>query len=75
MTQIGWRSRIQSIVTENNLVNWYEKALRGKYADVVGDKLMKTLCSEIAEEFPSVTDLPEALKSRHYENIRNPFWT
>lgn len=75
MTQIGWRSRIQSIVTENDLVNWYEKALRGKYADVVGDKLMETLCSEIAEEFPSVTDLPELLKSRHYENIENPFWT
>lgn len=75
MTQIGWRSRIQSIVTENDLVNWYEKALRGKYADVVGDKLMETLCSEIAEEFPSVTDLPNILKARHYENIENPFWT
>lgn len=75
MTQIGWRSRIQSIVTENDLVNWYEKALRGKYANVVSDKLMETLCSEIAEEFPSVTDLPEILKSRHYENIKNPFWT
>ena len=74
MTQIGWRSRIQSIVTENDLVNWYEKALRGKYADVVGDKLMETLCSEIAEEFPSVTDLPDILKSRHYENITDSFW-
>ena len=74
MTQIGWRSRIQSIVTENDLVNWYEKALRGKYADVVGDKLMETLCSEIAEEFPSVTDLPNILKSRHYEDIENLFW-
>lgn len=74
MTQIGWRSRIQSIVTENDLANWYEKALQGKYADVVGDKLMETLCSEIAEEFPSVTDLPDILKSRHYENITDSFW-
>ena len=74
MNQIGWRSRIQSIVTENDLVNWYEKALRGKYADVVGDKLMEILCSEIAEEFPSVTDLPDMLKSRHYENITDSFW-
>lgn len=61
MSQIGWRSRIQSIVTENDLINWYEKALRGKYADIVGDKLMEILCSEIAEEFPSVTDLPDIL--------------
>lgn len=74
MTQIGWRSRIQSIVTENDLANWYEKALRGKYADVVGDKLMETLCSEIAEEFPSITNLPDILKSRHYENITDSFW-
>ena len=74
MTQIGWRSRIQSIVTENDLVNWYEKALRGKYADVVGNKLMETLCSEIAEEFPSIIDLPDMLKSRHYENITDSFW-
>ena len=75
MTQIGWRSRIQSIVTENDLVNWYEKALRGKYANIVGDKLMEILCSEIAEEFPSITDLPDVLKSRHYEKITNSFWT
>ena len=75
MTQIGWRSRIQSVVTEKELVNWYEKALRGKYADVVGDKLMETLCSEIAEEFPSVTDLPDILKLRHYENITDSFWS
>lgn len=75
MTQIGWRSRIQSVVTEKDLVDWYEKALRGKYADVVGDKLMETLCSEIAEEFPSVTDLPDILKLRHYENITDSFWS
>ena len=30
MSQIGWRSRIQSVVTENDLIDWYEKALRGK---------------------------------------------
>ncbi len=74
MTQIGWRSRIQSVVTEKDLVDWYEKALRGKYAEVVGDKLMETLCAEIAEEFPSVTDLPDILKLRHYENITDSFW-
>lgn len=74
MTQIGWRSRIQSVITENDLIDWYEKALRGKYASIVGDKLMDTLCSEIAEEFPSVTDLPDILKSRHYENITDSFW-
>ena len=75
MNQIGLRSRIQSIITENDLVAWYEKALRGKYANVVGDNLIEQLRSEIAEEFPSVTDLPDILKTRHYENIMDSFWS
>lgn len=69
LTQIGWRSRIQSIVTEADLVKWYEKALRGKFSDEMGNKLISSLCEEIAEEFPSVNSLPEVLSSRHYENI------
>lgn len=58
LTQIGWHSHIQSIVTENDLVNWYEKALRGKYADIIGDELIIRLCGEIAAEFPSVDTTP-----------------
>lgn len=54
LTQIGWRNHIQSIVTESNLICWYEKALRGKYAEQIGDELIIRLCGEIAEEFPSV---------------------
>ncbi|MBD5115226.1 MAG: HaeII family restriction endonuclease [Ruminococcaceae bacterium] len=74
LTQIGWRSHIQSIVTETDLVSWYEKSLRGKYADIIGDNLIRCLCSEISEEFPSVYNVPEILKNRHYENISDPFW-
>ena len=29
---------------------------------------------QIAEEFPSVADLPEVLKIRHYEKISDIFW-
>lgn len=74
LTQIGWRSHIQSIVTEKDLIVWYEKALRGKYADAVGDRLLQCLRQEIAEEFPSVEGTPEMLQKRHYENISDPFW-
>lgn len=75
LTQIGWRSHIQSIITEDNLIEWYEKALRGKYADIMGNKLIRCLCEEIAEEFPSVDTTPDILKNRHYEKISDPFWT
>ena len=74
LTQIGWRSRIQSIVTEKNLIDWYEKALRGKFSNIIGNKLMENICAEIAEEFPSVEDLPKILKIRHYEKISDTFW-
>ncbi|MBR4630978.1 MAG: HaeII family restriction endonuclease [Treponema sp.] len=74
LSQIGWRSRIQSIITENDLIDWYEKALRGKYSLKMKDKLLDTLREEIAEEFPSVHSLPEVLKQRHYELIKDGFW-
>lgn len=75
LTQIGWRSKIQSIITEDDLVAWYEKALRGKYADLLGKHLLDTLIGEIGEEFPSTDDTPEILKQRHYENIADDFWS
>lgn len=74
LTQIGWRSHIQSIVTENDLIKWYEKALRGGYSDLLEEKLLYCLASEIAEEFPSVDNTPEIINNRHYKLISDPFW-
>lgn len=71
LSQIGWRNRIQDIVTEQDLINWYEKALRGKFSDIMGDRVLENLRSEIAEEFPRVSGLPEVLKQRKYELILN----
>lgn len=74
LTQIGWRSRIQSIITENDLVNWYEKALRGKYANELGDTLLSKIRSELLKEFPSVNETPKIIGSRKYESIKNNDW-
>jgi len=74
LTQIGWRNRIQSIVTESDFENWYNKALRGTYAVDLGNELLSCLCGEIANEFPSVDDTPEVLRSRHYEKITDDYW-
>ncbi len=75
LSQIGWRSHIQGIVTESNLICWYEKALRGKYSDEIGDRLLDCLREEIAEEFPSVDSIPDILKKRHYEDVAaDDFW-
>ena len=75
LTQIGWKSHIQSVVTEGDLVSWYEKALKGKYSKELGKPLLSSLVEEIAQEFPSVDELPESIEKRHYEEICDPFWS
>lgn len=74
LTQIGWKSKIQSIITEADLCSWYEKALRGKYGNMLGDKLLRTLSEEIIEEFPSLDNDSECLKDRHYELLHDIEW-
>ena len=72
LNQLG--VRVQSIVTETDLINWYEKALRGVYADELGEELISCLCGEIVSEFPSLDEFPDVLKKRGYEGIRDGFW-
>ena len=74
LTQIGWKSHIQSVVTESDLIKWYEKALRGEYSELIGQELLGRLCTEITYEFPSVDDTPQILKSREYDKVNNPYW-
>lgn len=62
LTQIGWKSRIQGIVTESELIKWYEKALRGDFSDALGKKIINTILQQIQKEFPST------------DNVFVPFW-
>ena len=76
LNQLGWKAKIQSIVTETDLLRWYEKALRGKYAQLCGDKILKKLFDEIQVEFPT-TDKKEFLQfiqKRGYDNLVNNRW-
>ncbi len=74
LNQIGWYSRVQSIVTEDDLVLWYDKALRGVFAEDLAQPLLDTLAEEISNEFPSVNNIPEVIKSRQYNRIQDDFW-
>lgn len=74
LTQIGWKKNIQSVVTENDLVSWYDKALRGIYSYKLANKLLTALAEEISLEFPSVHVLPDILLDRHYEQMRDDYW-
>ncbi|MFA5063164.1 MAG: HaeII family restriction endonuclease [Candidatus Omnitrophota bacterium] len=76
LNQMGWKARIQSIVTEGKLAEWYEKALRGGYKDVLGKKLLKELANQIASEFPSAepTGLIKFISERRYDKFSDAFW-
>jgi type II restriction enzyme len=76
LNQLGWKARIQSIVTENDLIDWYEKALRGQYGAQMGGLLLETLAAEIKREFP-VTENTEFVKffnGRGYSGLTDSIW-
>lgn len=75
LNQIGWKSRIQSIVTENELVSWYEKALRGKYKDTMGQILLNTISEQFELEFPSIKkEESSIINQRNYKSKNDDFW-
>lgn len=76
LNQIGWKAKIQSIITEKDLLIWYEKALRGKYGNQIGDKLLHVLGEEIVNEFPSSdqTEFQNFYSERGYINITETFY-
>jgi type II restriction enzyme len=76
LNQLGWKSRIQAIVTETNLLNWYEKALRGTYSHLLGDKILETLNNEIMIEFPATgnQEFENFYTNRGYDKLHDTFW-
>jgi type II restriction enzyme len=74
LNQIGWASKIQSVVTEEDLKVWYEKALRGQYAEQMGQILLDTFAEQMQLEFPSVGGGSKIIDSRNYQSITDPMW-
>jgi hypothetical protein len=76
LNQIGWRSRIQSIVTESHLVDWYSKALTGEFGNMIGDQILLTIRKQIIAEFPATAKGPftDFYEGRGYDLITDDFW-
>lgn len=75
LSQIGWKSKIQSIVVESELVEWYNEALRGDFSDILGDKLISSISDEIKLEFPSVINIVPFMKQRKYDTITDKIFS
>ena len=70
LKQFGSAHRLQSVITEEELEHWYEKALRGESAEFIGDRVLQKLANEITVEFPSVTsDFDNFFKARGYDRL------
>lgn len=67
LQQFGSASKIQSVITEDDLDVWYGKALRGQSAELIGDKVMERLEDEIKIEFPSTTEFEDFFTERGYD--------
>ncbi len=76
LNQIGWKSKIQSIITESDLIKWYEKALRGRFCEQLGELLIQSIRNEIINEFPSTEPLEfrKFINSRGYDQLTDELW-
>lgn len=72
LKQIGWGKRVRGIIKESNLVEWYERCLRGKFKSKLAEPLMKRLLISFESEFPHSLTLSEFLEERDYTNLRVP---
>ena len=77
LNQLGWKMRIQSVITESELIEWYKKALKGKFSSVIGEKLLSSISDELILEFPSAdnADFINFYKSRGYDKLSDNLWT
>lgn len=76
LNQIGWKAKIQSVITESDLNRWYEKALRGSFGRDIGDRILLTLKEQIIAEFPAADnkDFTEFYESRNYNLLTDDLW-
>jgi len=76
LNQIGWKAKIQSVITESDLNRWYEKALRGSFGRDIGDRILLILKEQIIAEFPASDnkDFTEFYESRNYNLLTDDLW-
>jgi len=73
--QLG--QRIQGIIVQSQLVEWYDRALRGAFSRRLYTDLLQSLRQEFRNEFPFSETFKTFYLERGYHNIyqpSSPFW-
>lgn len=68
--QIGWGRRVRGIVTEKDLIGWYNKCLRGAYSEELAKPLMDTLRTGFVAEFPQLDSIRTFMDERNYSVMK-----
>lgn len=66
LRQIDWGSRVQCIVTLQDLSKWYDTCFSERHIEGLGVKLLEDFKREFNEEFPSNANIMPFMKSRGY---------
>jgi len=72
LQQMSWASRVKGIITQEDLIEWYERCLRGKYKAILAESLLTRLENEFKREFRSATDVVDFLANRDYTKMMVP---
>lgn len=67
--QIGWGARVRGIVTEADLIRWYDKCLRGVFSSDLAAPLMERLVQGFAAEFPQLNAIGAFIEERGYDKL------
>ncbi len=70
--QLEFGQRVRGIITDSQLIVWYERCLRGNYASVLAQPLLQRLVNEFKREFPQSMGVVEFLEERRYTEIESP---
>jgi len=73
--QISWGQRVRGVVRESELIEWYERCLRGKYSRQLAGPLLERLASGFRAEFPQADAVVGFLQERNYLSMPvDRFW-
>lgn len=74
ISQLGWRGRVQSIVTLDDLGQWYERAMTGENRQSLGEAVLSKLAEQMNLEFPITSnnkDIDSFFEERGYFSQSN----
>jgi hypothetical protein len=72
LSQLGIETRIQGIITLEDLETWYEMCLSEKYRSTLGGALLADLIREFDLEFPSNLEIEPFVQERGYNQLPIP---